>query len=587
MKQLLSLLTILILAAACTRSSDQKPKESAAQAVSPVVAGQVIVKFNDSADAKAQNRVLGQFAKHEFVSKARSIYVVTDKMLNGNEKAMADRLASDSAVEFAQPNFKISLSQAAQSLELTQDPYFLRLWGLRNFGQDAPNGIEGKEGADIGVTQAWANNHKGSKDIRVAVLDTGCWYTHPDLAANIWINLPEKDGIQGVDDDKNGYVDDIHGWDAISDNRARLDFEQVGDPDPVDDHGHGTHVSGTIGAVGGNAIGIVGINWNVSIACVKFLDKNGSGSSVDEGRALEYIIANDFDVVNGSYGGGEKSPLKELLLKEAGKKGILFVFAAGNESTDIDNQETYPASYKVDNTIVVAATDSRDQIADFSNYGQKSVHIAAPGVAIMSTVPPFVAGKDMPPYAVWSGTSMATPHVVGAVALLLAAEPSLRKQPAKIRERLMATADFKPQLASMVASGGRLNIGKAIANDTSGNPLAGGTWEEVPFEVNTPRYPQKKVDNAWTIHVPGAKAIQVHIRTYQVESGFDQAVLYDGTYRSSMYLVGEGADVWSPTMLGDTAYLKFSNSLVSIEGKDPHGNFNSAGVQIDKVKVLK
>jgi len=575
MKSLISLFVIAGVLSACSRNDDHQAQINNAN----LVEGQLIVKM--TSDTKNRQGILGQFAKTEAINEKNGLYLVSDKILKGKEELTADRLSKDSRVEFAEPNYRVHINQG-----VTQDPYFMKLWGLKNYGQDAPNGIEGTEGADIGVLEAWKKTH-GSKEVRVAVLDTGCWYKHPDLTENIWVNRAEKEGVPGVDDDKNGYTDDIHGWDAVSDSRSSLYYGKVGDPDPADDQGHGTHVSGTIGAVGGNGIGVVGINQTVSIACVKFLDSRGSGSTIDEYRALEYILANEFDVVNGSYGGGAKSKLIESMLREGGKKGILFVFAAGNDSSNNDTTDTWPTNYGeyLDNVISVAATDSRDQIADFSNFGQNKVHIAAPGVSIMSTVPPAMKGEDEPPYAVFSGTSMATPHVAGAAALLLAAEPALKKKPGQIRERLMATAEFKPQLAAMVASG-RLNVARAIANDRS-NPTVGGTWEEISYPLETPRNPQSKVDNAFEIHVPGAKAIQVHLAFYQVESGFDTAMMYDANYRPLMNLVGEGRDVWSPIMLGDTARIKFSNSMVAIDGSTEFANFNSSGIQVDKVKVLK
>jgi subtilisin family serine protease len=493
---------------------------------------------------------------------------------------VAKKLEENPAIEVAEPNYVLKLLDYAPP----QDPMFLKLWGLKNYGQDAPSGIEGVEGADIGALQAW-QNQRGSKQIVVAVLDSGVDYSHPDLAANAWVNEKEKNGISGVDDDGNGYVDDIHGWDAISDNRSSLHFGQVGDPDPMDDNAHGTHCAGTIGAVGGNGIGVVGVNWNVSIMGVKFLSAAGSGSSVDEIRALKYILSNNVDIVSGSYGGGAESKLVKELLREGGEKGILFVFAAGNDSSNNDFQKVYPANYDLPNVMAVAATDARDQIADFSNYGQNTVHIAAPGVNILSTIPVGLA-KEMSPYAVFSGTSMATPHVSGAAALLIAQDASLRKNPVAIKERLMNTADFKQNLAALVASG-RLNIDRAIRNDTSSSVNLLGRWQEVSYPLETPRNPQRRVDNAWEIKVEGAKAMRVHIRYSQVESGFDVALLYDGQFRQVMNITGELYDYWSPIILGDTAYIKFSNAMVSVNGGEPFANFNSDGVQIDKVEVLK
>jgi hypothetical protein len=306
---------------------------------------------------------------------------------------------------------------------------------------------------------------------------------------------------------------------------------------------------------------------------------------VDEYRALQYIIANDIDVVNGSYGGGEESKLIESALRQGMDKGILFVFASGNDAENCDTKPHFPANYKLENIISVAATDTRDQIAEFSNFGQKTVHVAAPGVNIMSTIP--VSMNKEFPYAIYSGTSMATPHVAGAAALLLAADGSLRKKPIAIKERLLKSAEFKPQLSALVSSGGRLSINRAIKSDTTGHPALAGQWQEMTYALSTPKYPQKRVDNSWEVKVQGAKAIRVHIRFAQIETGFDVAKIYDGQYRAIMNLTGEMFDVWSPIILGDTAHLKFSNSMVSIDGGAAFANFNSMGVEIDKVEVLK
>lgn len=573
--------TALVLSA-CGFNFLNKQEATPAPAAIAAKDGEVVVKFRSSATKPEIDAVLSTYETTSVVDADARVYLVKDSKLSRSETSAAEALESDAAVEFAEPNFIVSVNQVTQP---PQDPMWLSLWGMKNYGQDAPNGVEGVEGADIGAIEAWQTT-TGSKDVVVAVLDTGVDYTHPDLQENMWVNSKEKAGVPGVDDDGNGYVDDLHGWDAVSDARKSPWYGQVGDPDPMDDNSHGTHVAGTIGARGGNGIGVVGVNWNVSIMAVKFLDANGSGSSVDEYRALKYIVANKPDVVNGSYGGGAPSKLIASILDDARSKGILFVFAAGNDSQNNDLSPQFPASYPHDNIIAVAATDSRDQIASFSNYGRTTVDIAAPGENVMSTIP-MKEAKAYGPYAAFSGTSMASPHVAGAAALLLAADPSLRGKPAQIAQRLMTTAQFKTQLSALVGSGGRLNVANAIANVTSQNPSLGGTWTGLNMTIATPAYSHEKIDNAWKINVPGAKAIRVHIAFAEVEEGFDEARLFDGEFRQVMNLNGHISSEWSPVILGETAYLKFSNALVSIDGGDPFGNFNSGGVQIDRVEYMK
>lgn len=565
---------------ACARFATQKSDHVGH---SPEVrGGELVVKFHAGTPPEEIAKIIGSFGKMEVIDAERKIFLVKSTAFKGSELDSAKALESQSQVEFAEPNFVVKTNDR---LKIPQDPFWMSLWGMANYGQDAPNGVEGLEGADIGAQTAWAMT-VGDRKVVVAVLDTGVDYAHSDLADNMWVNQKEKDGVPGVDDDANGYVDDIHGWDAVSDGRSQTHYGQVGDPDPMDDFGHGSHVAGTIGAVGGNGIGVVGVNWQVSIMAVKFLDENGSGASADEYRALRYILSNKVDVVNGSYGGGGRSKLIEMALKEGMEKGILFVFAAGNDSANNDSTPSFPANYPLDNVISVAATDARDQLAEFSNFGQQSVHIAAPGVSILSTVP-HTMETALGAYDIYSGTSMATPHVAGAAALLLAAEPALRGNPAGIKQRLMETVDFRPNLASRVKSGGRLSISRAIAKSKAGNPDMDGQWQTLAYPIQTPMYSREKLDNFWTINVPGARALRVHFQFAQVESSFDVALLYDGQYRPIYNISGELSDEWSPITLGDTAYLKFSNALVSIDDGAPFANFNSAGVTIDRVEYLK
>lgn len=281
---------------------------------------------------------------------------------------------------------------------------------------------------------AW-NKTTGSKEVIIAVIDTGVDYLHKDLRSNIFSNPNEL--VDGIDNDRNGYVDDINGWDFIN-----------GDNNPIDDNAHGTHCAGIIGAVGNNGEGIVGINWQVSILPCKFLDRYGSGSTIDAVEAIYYAADMGVDIMSNSWGGGQYSKALYDAITYAKDKGILFVAAAGNESNDNDDSPSYPASYTIPNVVSVAATDTNDKLASFSNYGKNTVHIAAPGVSILSTV-------LRNSYQQFSGTSMACPTVSGAAGLLKAAYPNLNYL--NIKSKLMDSAD---QVVSNVVSG-RLNIGNA------------------------------------------------------------------------------------------------------------------------------
>ncbi|MFM1995742.1 MAG: hypothetical protein RLZZ111_129 [Planctomycetota bacterium] len=320
------------------------------------------------------------------------------------------------------------------------DTSFSQLWGLNNTGQS-----RGVADADIDAPEAWSVT-TGSRSVVVAVIDTGVDYSHPDLAANIWTNSREIAG-DGLDNDGNGFVDDVRGWDFA--NR---------DADPMDDQGHGTHVAGTIGAVGNNGLGVAGVNWQVSIMPLKFLGADGSGTTSNAIAAINYTtrMRRDFGInvvaTNNSWGGGGASTALRLAIEAGEQAGILCVAAAGNESSNNDVTPSYPAN-STPGVISVAATDRTNALASFSNYGATSVDVAAPGVAILSTLP---GGR----YGSYSGTSMATPHVAGIVALLAAAEPTATA--ARIREAILTTTSPVVALAGKVASGGLVNAAAAV-----------------------------------------------------------------------------------------------------------------------------
>jgi subtilisin family serine protease len=300
---------------------------------------------------------------------------------------------------------------------------------------------------------AW-NRSTGSAAVKVAVIDTGIDYLHPDLAPNIAINeseVPEN----GLDDDGNGYIDDYYGYNFA-----------YGNGDPYDDDGHGTHCAGTIGARGDDSYGIVGVNWVVGLLPVKALDSSGSGYLSDIAEAIHYAIERDAAVISMSLGGSSDSQLLEDAIAAAKAKNIVVVAAAGNESSNNDLVPSFPANSRHSNVISVAATDSADLLAGFSNYGASTVDVAAPGVGILSTVP---AG-----YSSYSGTSMATPHVAGLAALVRATNPALNY--AEIKTIILNSVDKKAWLRTKTVSGGRINANAALA-------MAAG---EVPIPAVTP-----------------------------------------------------------------------------------------------------
>ena len=361
-----------------------------------------------------------------------------------------ERVGSHSAVSSAEANLITALALTPN------DPSFGQLWALHNAGRKGSTA-----NADIDAPEGW-NITTGSSDVVVFVIDTGVDYSHPDLASNMWRNPFEIPG-NGIDDEGNGYVDDVHGIDTFN-----------GDSDPRDDNGHGTHVAGTIGARGNNGLGVVGVNWDVKIGACKSHSASGSSTLDSLVECFQYV--NDLKlrgvnvvVTNNSWAGvagpGQSAPfaggiIRQLMDGPAGMAKILHAVAAGNDGVDNDSvlhPVTWPASWNLDNIISVAASDSKDQVAGFSSWGATTVDLAAPGVGIYSTV-------RNGGYGSMGGTSMATPHVAGAAALVAAARPGMPAE--AIKQALMDTTDFIGNVGSNAskptATQGRLNVHKAL-----------------------------------------------------------------------------------------------------------------------------
>ena len=351
-----------------------------------------------------------------------------------------DLLRSSGQFTYAEPDYQVKALLAPNDLRFQDGT----LWGLQNTGQDG-----GVAGVDINAAKAW-DVTTGTNTVLIAVIDTGIRYTHRDLVANVWTNPGEIPG-NGIDDDGNGYVDDVHGINAIS-----------GSGDPFDDNDHGTHVSGTIGAAANNGEPSVGVAWKVSIMGLKFLNQDGSGFTADAIRCLQYAVKMKAKVSNNSWGGGPADQAMSDALTAARTAGHLFVAAAGNSALNNDVDPAYPASYGLDNMISVAAIDRKGQLADFSNYGRRSVHIGAPGVDIYSSF----AGSDTD-YNSISGTSMATPHVTGVAALVLAAHPTAKLF--EVRERILNSAVPLKSLSATTITGGRVDAFNAVNGDVSGS----------------------------------------------------------------------------------------------------------------------
>jgi subtilisin family serine protease len=371
------------------------------------------------------------------------------------------------------------------------DPSFSSQWALHNAAQTG-----GTFDADIDAPEAW-DVSRGT-GVTVAVIDTGIDYTHPDLASSIWTNPGEIPG-NNIDDDRNGYIDDLHGWDFFNNDNA-----------PLDDNGHGTHVAGIIAAAGDNALGVAGVAWGAKVIALKFLGADGTGTLSGAIAAINYATTMrktygvNVRVTNNSWvTDGYSSALYDAL-RSAGATGILTVAAAGNGGADYvgdDNDATplYPASFALDSVISVGATDHADALASFSNYGATTVHVAAPGASILSTTP----GGN---YAWYGGTSMAAPHVAAIAALAWSHAPSASHQ--AVRTAILDGADAKSSLSGKVLTGGRVN-----AFNTLHRMPATPTIPAAPSALLATAVSRSQIDLAWTDNAANETGFKVERST--------------------------------------------------------------------------
>lgn len=404
------------------------------------VANSVLIKFKPTATNKAVNKALAA---------AQAILVrefgLVPGLVHARTKMPVDKavaaLSRNPLVEYAEPDF---VQRAVATTP--NDTYFGLQWGLHNTGQSI-RGVYGLPDADIDMPETW-DISTGGPGCLVAVIDTGTQWNHPDLDANIWANAGEIAG-NGIDDDGNGYVDDVRGWDFFDN-----------DNNPDDGDGHGTHTAGTIAAESNNGTGVAGVAWNCKIMPLRFLGPEG-GATSDAVKALDYAVAKGVKVSNNSWGGGSYSTALYNAIANSRAAGHVFVAAAGNDGVNTDNSPHYPSAYNLDNIIAVAATDNNDRLASFSNYGASTVDLGAPGVDIASTY----SGSNY----VWSsGTSMAAPHVAGVVALVYLKNPGFTYS--QVVNQVLSTARPVTSLAGVTVTGGMLNAFNALSGDGGGTP---------------------------------------------------------------------------------------------------------------------
>lgn len=449
-KILLYGISAALIFSACKKNLDQQSAVSASSqsdAIAPNAnykPNEILVKFKANIPDNQKNSVLanvqGKISKY-ILSEAmkrygdkQGLYVVH---IPGNVEDAVKKLKGLAELVYAEPNF------IYKHCAVSNDPYFTsgQLWGMYG-DQSTPKNQYGSQAAE-----AWAKGHVGVAKVVVGVIDEGAMFNHEDLVANYRANPFDK--VDGIDNDGNGYIDDVHGWDFFNGDNSTFDGT-------VDDHG--THVSGTLGATGGNGKGVAGVNWKVSILNGKFLGPFG-GSSEDAALAVDYMT--DFKMrhhanivaLNNSWGGGGFSQTLKDAIDRADSANILFVAAAGNNNSNNDAFPFYPATYTSENIISVAAITSVGLRSSFSDYGLTTVDLGAPGSGIYSTLP---GANNTSTYGSYDGTSMATPHVTGAAALYASTHPGATA--AQIKAAILSSVIATPSLSGKCVTGGRLNL---------------------------------------------------------------------------------------------------------------------------------
>lgn len=455
----LHLLTTAILAglliAGCSQKDDLQDlqddssnlKSASVKTDYEVVPNELIVKFKDDVSAEAQTAALLKIngkVKEKIHTNAMKdkgdklgVLLVSTPLQAFDAISKAKGLAE---VLYAEPNY------IYKHTAVSNDPYYINgsLWGMYS-STSTPSNQFGSQAA-----AAWANNHTGSNTVYIGIIDEGYMYTHEDLAANAGTN-PGEIADNGKDDDGNGYVDDVYGWDFDGNNNTV--FDGVGDD-------HGTHVAGTIGGVGGNGKGVAGVCWNVKILSAKFLGKRG-GTTANAIKAVDYFTdlkkkGLNLVATNNSWGGGGYSIGLYDAIERANAAGILFIAAAGNDGLNTETNTSYPSGYPNANIIAVASIASNGTLSSFSNYAATKVDLGAPGSAIYSTLPKSSKGKVVSGYGSYSGTSMATPHVTGAAALYASTHPGATA--GQIKAAILSSTEPTASLTGKCVTGGRLNV---------------------------------------------------------------------------------------------------------------------------------
>lgn len=435
-----------------------------------IIKGEYIIKLKKSSGKSASlvASLFTNFAKKLGIKVFRPYRLFQSfHHVQATQTALFTLIKYQSDIEYIEPVYRVWIADRAVKEDIraetvTPDPKLIEGGDTIELAAQLSDqwGLDHSGDFDVNAFQAWKMT-TGSKNVVVAVIDSGIDYNHPALHKNIWHNTGEIEG-NGIDDDGNGFIDDVIGWDFYHD-----------DPWPYDDHRHGTHCSGVIG---GHAKNLKGVSPNVKIMGLKFLGKSGGGSTANAIKAIDYAISNGAQIMNNSWGGGSFSRALEEVILESNKRGVLFVVAAGNSNKNLDSVTAYPASYKIPNVLSVAANKEDGTRASFSNYGKTTVHVSAPGYHILSSVP---QGKVQ----YLNGTSMAAPFVSGIAALLLAANPKLDHL--QLKDYILQNVKKVSALTDYTIAGGITDAEaslKAVIKDLQGEPVS----EPDPITEPTP-----------------------------------------------------------------------------------------------------
>jgi subtilisin family serine protease len=475
----------------------------------------ILVKPTANANLDDLYRSVGTKVRHAF-ARLGGLQVV-DLPAGASVEDILRVLQQSGLVQYAEPDYIVHVLAEPNDFRYWDGS----LWGLRNTGL-----YGGKVGADIKAAQGW-DIQTSAASVTVAVLDTGVRLTHEDLVGNLWVN-PGETGLDalgrdkatnGIDDDGDGYVDDVYGINTLT-----------GSGNPTDDYGHGTHVNGIIGAMGNNSVGVVGVAWRARLMNCKFIDAQGRGSISDAITCMDYARVKGARIVNASWGDYSFTSvaLRDAInvLRDA---GIIFVAAAGNNNNDNDVRSLYPASYEFDNIISVAATDRTDAKASFSNYGGTTVHLGAPGSPIFSCW----NGTDSD-YRYFDGTSMAVPFVAGTCALIWARYPSLTSH--EVIDRILTGTDPLTGLSGLCVTGGRLNLARALAARPAPVVPSSTLWadDDVPAGAQT----SSSGGDTWRWITSGpapvsgtrahASALATGVHSHTFEKATDTLTIYPG-----------------------------------------------------------